>query len=191
MYLHIIFSMRVFPLNSCSDMTRNVWDSKMENTVGRYEHLNRGDESKRGYLFLHPAFPPAGPITMGFGLQSYSPVAPKGTPVASAWQHPGPHACAFSYIVVCRTSDTSPSGLHRACLQIAGWGSQGFFVSPGQGGSPDLQKGGSHLRELLAARDLRAARGVMCCLLGTECRRIITVLSFLITQANMPLKVSF
>lgn len=55
----------------------------MENTVGRYEHLNGGEEVKHGYLFLHPAFSPAGPITMSFGFQSCSTVAPKGTPVAS------------------------------------------------------------------------------------------------------------
>lgn len=54
------------------------------------------------------------------------------------------------------------------------------FLNPGQGASPDLHKGGSHLREVLAARDVQDARGVMCCLLGTEGKRIITVLPFLI-----------
>lgn len=104
----------------------------MENTAGRYEHLNRNEEDKHGYLFLHPAFPPAVLITMGFGFQSSSVVAPKGIPVASVWQQPGPHACAFSlYIVICLVLDTSPLGLNGACVQIAGWHIQGYFFSQG------------------------------------------------------------
>lgn len=164
----------------------------MENTAGRYEHLNRDEEGKCGYLFLHPAFPPAGPITVGFGFQSYSMVASKGTPMASAWQHPGPHVCAFSlYIMMCCMLDTSPSGLHGTCVQITGWGPQGyFFVSRTRWISRSPERG-ILLGRAACCQGLTNTREVMCCLLGTERRRIIAVLSFLMVQGNMSLKVCF
>lgn len=90
-------------------------DIKMENIAGKYRHLERDEEGKHRYLFLHSTFLPAGPVTMSFDFQNYSMVALKGTPVASVWQHPGPHAGAFSlYIVMCSMVDTIPSGVHCA-----------------------------------------------------------------------------
>lgn len=77
--------------------------------------------------------------------------------------------------------------MELVCKLLAGTSRVIFFLKD----KGDLQKAESHLRELLAARDLRSARGAMYCLLGTEGRRIITVLSFLIAQVNMSLIICF
>lgn len=104
----------------------------MENTVGRYEHLNRDDESKRGYLFLHPAFPPAGPITMGFGLQSYSPVA---------------SILVLMLVLSCCTSwcAARPTPAHRVSTELAckslAEGPRAFFFSRTRWASRSSERG--------------------------------------------------